>query len=413
MKLRGQKFSPKDSALSFGRRYPIRMQLCNVRARLRGAIAYGLTHALCACSASSPAALPIVTPVSPRAVEQVPRTVITPTRSATLEELFAEAEHSLRSGDGKRAAAQFDRIVAIEPSGQFAGRALLQAGLAFESSENWEQSALRFERLAQAPMSRPLVLEGLVRAIRMRLHLGHWERAQRGGELLLENYPNAPPLEKIVAHTGWSLGALHHGQRTQADYHVAKGLSVVERLSLDRAGRIPRDLAVLYFALGETRRVRVEAARINSDPAHFAKSLEQRCSRLLEAQSAYSDSMRAHDAHWSTLSGLRVGELYAHLHQELLEIPPPRAVQDREQHLFEGAMRERYSVLLNKALTMIEHTVAMADRTGVAPQWKARAVALELELKSALDREQLILDRLPYTRVQLREALEALAKRSQ
>src|SRR5262249_36763758 len=144
-------------------------------------------------------------------------------------------------------------------------------------------------------------------------------------------------------------------RQSEAEYFIAKGMEIVDQLELDRAGRIPRDLAQLYFALGEARRRRAEQARLSPDVKEVAAALERRCQLLLDAQSAYSDSMRAYDAHWSTMAGYRVGELYERLHQELMQIPPPRAGTERERQLFEGAMRLRYSVLLNKAASMLEH----------------------------------------------------------
>lgn len=420
MKLRGPRFYRPPSLSSFAPGSIVLRQFCNVRAKSLGVALFGLTQLLCACTGSSqspavapsPRVSPRVSPPASPVVEQVPRTIITPTSAATLPELLAEANSLLEAGEARQAALLFDKVVQLEPLGELAVPALMGAGLSYEAIEAWDESATRFEGIAQASATSPLIASNaLLRATRVRLHLGQWPQAQALGELLLQRFPKALALETIVAHTGWSLGALDKGDTESADFHIAKALSVVERLALDRAGRIPRDLAMLYFALGESRRQQAKSARLNPDPAHFAKSLELRCSRLLEAQSAYSDSMRAHDAHWSTLSGLRVGELYADLHKELLDIPPPRKVQDSEQRLFEGAMRQRYSVLLNKALTMIDHTVSMSERTGVAPQWRERAVRLRIELQAAVVREQSILDGLPYTGTELRQAMDALAKR--
>jgi hypothetical protein len=162
----------------------------------------------------------------------------------------------------------------------------------------------------------------------------------------------------------------------------------------------------------EARRRRAEAVRLSSDVVEFAARLEQRCQLLLAAQSAYSDTMRAHDAHWSTIAGYRVGELYERLHAELVAIPLPRDGTERERQLFEGAMRLRYSVLLDKASSMLEHTLAMAQRTGEDSAWVQRTEQSRRALQRAMADERQALDRLPFTRADLQKAMDDLAARA-
>ena len=69
----------------------------------------------------------LAAPAPARTVE-VPRIVVTPHDTATLAELFAHARAAAEAGDFSRAAAEFDRIVALEPHGTLAGEALFLAG---------------------------------------------------------------------------------------------------------------------------------------------------------------------------------------------------------------------------------------------------------------------------------------------
>lgn len=147
-------------------------------------------------------------------------------------------------------------------------------------------------------------------------------------------------------------------------------------------------------------------------PQNFAQVLEERCQLLLDAQRAYSDTMRAYDAHWSAMAGYRVGQLYQELHEDLMAMPHPVAADtDARKQLFEGALRLRYSVLLDKALAMMEHTLAMASRTGEHSQWVLKAEEAKHQLEEAQKQENAAIDRLPYTRAELRRALEDLAKK--
>ena len=228
----------------------------------------------------------------------------------------------------------------------------------------------------------------------------------------MTRYPDRDYLESIVAHGGKALWRVSEGDVDGASYNIEKARTLVEEHRLDAAGKIPRDVAQLYFALGEVRRLRAEKIRFNPLPANFPAVLEERCQPLLDSQSAYSDSMRAHDAHWSAMAGYRVGELYQKLHEDLMDVHQPKADTDKRKQLFEGAMRLRYSILLDKALTMMEHTLSMALRTAEKSTWVDKATDATAKLKRAQKAENDAIARLPYSRADLQAALDDLAKKA-
>src|SRR5262249_7490823 len=146
-------------------------------------------------------------------------------------------------------------------------------------------------------------------------------------------------------------------------------------------------------------------------PENFPAVLEERAQLLLDAQSAYSDAMRAYDAHWSAMAGYRVGELYQKLHSDLMAVPVPKSAGTdvRKQQLFEGAMRLRYSILLKKALSMMEHTISVSERTGERSDWVTKALASKKSIEQSMRDEDAAIARLPYTKAELRAALDDLA----
>jgi xanthine/CO dehydrogenase XdhC/CoxF family maturation factor len=174
---------------------------------------------------------------------------------------------------------------------------------------------------------------------------------------------------------------------------------VVDLHQLDAAGRISRDLAQLYYALGELRRVKAERIVFQPMPPNFGAVLEERCQLLLDAQSAYADSMRAYDAHWSAMAGYRTTELYQRLHQDLLAVqPPPSADTERKRQLFEGAVRTRYAILLTKARALAQSTLTMAERTGEHSEWVERTREALKSIDRAAREEEAALAKLPYTK---------------
>ncbi|HEY6561147.1 MAG TPA: hypothetical protein VI072_27915 [Polyangiaceae bacterium] len=341
----------------------------------------------------------------------LPRTVITPHGGATVDELYQAATADLLAGRFERAAQGFDRLYAIEPQGRLAPHALLQAGSALDQAGKLEEAVARYEPLTQRFPQHELAREALLRSVRLLAFLEDWRRAGAQADVLLSRYPNLGSYESIVAYSGKALALIDAGDLDAASRYVERGRTVIDERRLDAAGRVSRDLAQLYFALGELRRIRAERIRFNPLPENFGVALEERCQLLLDSQSAYSDTMRAYDAHWSAMAGYRVGELYQKLHEDLMAVPTPQlANTEKRRQLFEGAMRFRYSVLLTKALTMMEHTLNMAKRTGERSQWVQKAEEAREKIDRAVRAENAALDRLPYTRAELQAALDELGR---
>lgn len=343
----------------------------------------------------------------------VPRTVITPGSAADLDELYAQAERQLAAGAAADAAKGFDRVYRLEPDGPRAAESLYRGALSHEAAGDRETSLQRFEQLASRFPTHALARDALLRAIRLLCFMERWKRCGEASDLFMSRYPQRDYGEDIVAFGGKALWRVSEGDVEGATYYIEKARTLVEEHRLDAAGKIPRDVAQLYFALGEVRRIRAEKIRFNPLPANFPAVLEERCQLLLDAQSAYSDSMRAQDAHWSAMAGFRVGELYHKLHEDLMDVPQPKADTDQKKQLFEGAMRLRYSILLDKALTMMEHTLSMSARTGEKSAWVAKAQDAKQKLQKAQKAEQAAIDKLPYTREQLQAALDDVAKKAE
>jgi tetratricopeptide (TPR) repeat protein len=386
-----------------------------VRCALLALVAGACSPVLTGCAAAPPPAVqPPVTTARAPSVEAVTPTVVSADEALGIDELFERGRARADAGDARGALSDFERVLASDPVGPWAQRALFHAALAHEALGDLDDAARSFEEGARRFPETALTPELLVRALRVRLHRDEWESAAASAAALLEQHPGAAgPSERIVAYGARALGLLAQGNLDEGEYFVAKGMQIVDELQLDRAGRIPRDLAALYYAQGEARRHKAEAVKLTPDPATFSTQLEERCQLLLAAQSSYSDSMRAYDAHWSAMAGYRVGELYERLHQELMGMPAPaQAGSERQRELFEGAMRLRYSVLVSKALTMMEHTLTMAERTGEDSDWVRRSAAAKVELERALQEEQAALARLPYSRADLEQALKDIERRA-
>lgn len=330
---------------------------------------------------------------------EVPRTVVTPTGASSIPELLQKAAALGNAQRWKEAAAAYELAYRLEPEGAFGSEALWGAADAHDRANELEPALSRYELFAQREPTSPHAHDALVRITRLAVFLNHFSRAGLYAERLLKQPELLSDTERLAVLSARALSLIESGEDQQASYFIEKGRDIVDSRQLDAAGKVPRDVAQLYYALGELRRVKAERIVFQPMPPKFGAVLEERCQLLLDAQSAYADSMRAYDAHWSAMAGFRTAELYQKLHQDLLAVKPPaNADTERKQQLFEGAVRTRYAILLTKARAMAQSTLAMAERTGEKSEWVERTREALKSIDQAAKDEEAALAKLPYTK---------------
>jgi hypothetical protein len=360
-----------------------------------------------ACARVPPSAPPPAQPVI-----YVPPTIVTPKDDETPTQKFERARVLLIGGKGAEAGGLFDQLAQGESGGPIGPLASFNAGVAWEQAGDREAALLRFRFTADKYPAGDVGKWAAIRAARLHAYLEQWSQLSAVSDLLFSR-ADLTDVEKLEAYGAKALAVVEAGDADAADKFIAKGRDIIDALRLGEGGKLPLEVAQIHFALGEVRRVRGEAIVFVPLPSNFADALERRCQLLLDAQSAYSDAMRSYDAHWAAMSGFRVGELYQHLHRDVMSIPPPRtASTTADKRLFEGAMRLRYRVLLEKGLKMMEHTVMIGERTGEASAWIDRARAAKREIELALNEQKERIAKLPYTEKELQKALDDLAAKA-
>ena len=339
-----------------------------------------------------------------------PTTVISSERATDVETLLSEAQELLDEERYEEAARRFELVVqaAQKPSERLRG--LWGSGTAWDAAGRPKKALAIYDRyVAEAPEGAKRD-EIRVRQVRLFTFMEDYQAAARAAARV---ETEQAPLSKVAILAALALFALEEDRDRDAELAIARARSIIEEEDYDRLGTIPRDVAALYFSLGELRRKKAEAIQFDPMPEDFAAALEARCQWILDAQSAYSQAMRAKDAHWSAMAGVAVGELYRSLHQELMEMPQPvTADTEQRRELFEGALRLRYSILLTKAASMLRATLALREKDQARGVWVHRAEEALLAIEEAQREEEQALSSLPYTKAQLQQALDDLASRA-
>jgi tetratricopeptide (TPR) repeat protein len=337
--------------------------------------------------------------------------VISQTSDDTLSTLLARGQSRLEQHDFISAERDFSLCVRVQPAGAFAPSCLYHSAIAEDELGQHEEALFRFLDLVNRFPRHELALPSSLRALRVAVHLEKWSQAATLSEGIVNQRKSLKPFELVLPYGTLAMDSVLRGDDVQAEQYISRARSIIDDAGLDVPGRIHRDLAVVYFALGEVRRLRAARLTFLPMPTDFAEVLEARCQLILDGQSAYSDAMRAYDAHWSTMAGYRVGELYASLHTDVMALIASRPVDTVERRqLLEGAMRLRYAVLVQKARHMLRHTLDMAERMGEKSEWVDRVRVTLSDLNKRNQDEEDAIARLPYSREALTYALARLAE---
>ncbi len=369
---------------------------------------------LAGCGAAPGMARGPATPVAhaeTRPVE-VAAVVVSPYSDLELAQQFEQARTLLLRESFREAAERFDRLVRLAPDGETTPPSLYNGALAHEGLGERLAAVERFQTLLQRFPEHVESRGAPFRLSRLFAYLERWgELSTNADRLLALKDPSV--LEAIEAHGAKALALAEQDQIDEAAREVGLARDLIEQHRLGESGKPPLELAQASFALGEVRRKRSEKIGFDPLPPNFVEVLEQRCQGLLDAQSAYTDAMRSFDAHWSAMAGYRVGQLYQQLHRDVMAIPPTTKSDTlKKKQLFEGAMRLRYRVLLEKGLKMMEGTVRIGTRTGEDSAWVHRAEEARHDIELAIEDEKRALSKLPYTEAELQEALDLLRKKA-
>src|SRR5262249_34694113 len=103
------------------------------------------------------------------------------------------------------------------------------------------------------------------------------------------------------------------------------------------------------------------------------QDLEAKARALLSAQSRYIDAIKVRDSNWATAAGFQVGSLYREFYQPLVEAPVPPRLSDEARQVYRDQVRRRLRRRLEKAASIHEKNLLMAERGGIRNEWVRRS----------------------------------------
>lgn len=341
--------------------------------------------------------------------------IIGATISGTPAELSARADVALAASkwndaiealEALRAAAKIDPALPVSlPS------ILSRLGLAYEGASRPDDAWAAYVALEALPGEEAKAVLG--RQIFLAAYLVKDSELARLGQKRLAD-PSVTERGQLVGLAARSIAAAHAGNDAPAMRDVQDGLDLSERIGAGLAGRLPVDVALLYFALAEVRRVRSERITFEGKtPTEFLPAFTARCTGLLSAQSAYTDAIRSEDPRVAILAGVTLGGVYMRVHHDVLAVPPSKKADTEEKRqIHDAMMRVRYRVLLEKGGDMMGRSLALGERLHDVSPWMEQARVGRTAIAEAIAAEHERLKAYPFSEKEVEDALEILRKQT-
>jgi pentatricopeptide repeat protein len=119
----------------------------------------------------------------------------------------------------------------------------------------------------------------------------------------------------------------------------------------------------------------------------LGQQLEEKCQKLLRAQYQYLRTIREGHPGWASAAGYNVGRMYEELHEEMVGLPAPADLTPDQQALYQGLVRGKVLILLEKAEKTYSQTAEMVVRTGAHGEWGEKAAASLARIRTRITEE--------------------------
>ncbi len=172
------------------------------------------------------------------------------------------------------------------------------------------------------------------------------------------------------------LGAAERTIRDQKDLVAAN--AEVERLDTD----FFVGMSAYYFGRIAHEQYRLLPVRLPEK--QMAEDLENKARMLLLAQGRYLEAMKVNNVDWATAAGYQIGSLYHELYDDLVNAPVPPRLDGEAKDVYLDEVRKQVRGLLQRAVSIHEKNLLMAERNGVDNEWVRRSNQEMEQLKHLL-----------------------------
>jgi len=297
--------------------------------------------------------------------------------------LFARAGAAYGQKDFDAALALFDRVVHDFPDSRYVCPALYNAGLSLEAKNDLVTAADRYRRITVEHADAKEAIDAWYRLGFVQAQAKNWPAAvETYGTILARKDLTLGDRIEALARRGVAqfgahdLIAAEHTFRDELAYFHAHESE--ERLDSDFF------VAMGAYYLGECAHEMYKALPVRLPERQLTRDLEAKARQLLVAQARFLDAMRVNNGEWATAAGFQIGSLYREFYDDLVGAPVPPDLTGEAREVYLDEVRKQVKNLLQKAITIHEKNVLMAERIGEKNEWVRRSNEQMEQLKKLL-----------------------------
>jgi tetratricopeptide (TPR) repeat protein len=287
--------------------------------------------------------------------------------------IFERAGAAYRDQKFAEATQLFDRVVTDYPDSRYVVPSLYNAGLALEAQHDIDAAIARYKRITIEHRSETNdVLDAWYRmGLVFSDAKNYAAAADIYAQILTRKDLTLPDRVEAMARRGVA-------QFAQKDW-IASERTFRETLAWYRAHeneeRLDNDffLAQAAYYLGEVAHEQYRSLPVRLPEKQLAKDLEAKARLLLVAQSRFIDAMKVNHVEWATAAGFQIGELYREFYDDIVSAPVPPELKGEARDVYRDEVKKQVKTLLQKAISIHEKNVLMAERLGEDNQWVHRS----------------------------------------
>jgi tetratricopeptide (TPR) repeat protein len=286
--------------------------------------------------------------------------------------IFERAGAAYRDQHFDVATQLFDRVVSEYPDSRYVVPALYNAGLSLEAQHDIDGAIARYRRITVEHKDHKDVLDAWYRmGLVFSDAKNYAAAADIYAQILGRKDLSLPDRIEAMARRGVAQFAqkdLIASERTFRETLAwYRGHETEERLDNDFF------LAQAAYYLGEVAHAQYRALPVRLPEKQLAKDLEAKARLLLVAQSRFIDAMKVNHVEWATAAGFQIGELYREFYDDIVGAPVPPELKGEARDVYQEEVRKQVKTLLQKAISIHEKNVLMAERLGEDNEWVRRS----------------------------------------
>ncbi|MBN2358430.1 MAG: hypothetical protein JXR83_03195 [Deltaproteobacteria bacterium] len=296
------------------------------------------------------------------------------------ETLFQRGVELLDAAANEEAILYFERLLGQFPESRYCKPSLYNLGAALSNLHRCEQAIERFDAyLAQFDDQHPSQdqIDAQFKKGVCLAELGRYREVVELFDVMVVE-PQLRTADRIEALVDAGIGHFMLGDHATAEYRMREAIRL--HRNAEKLERLESDyfIAQAHFYVGEISRAEFSRLKLAMPPPgsdqkeQMAEQLEEKCQRLLSAQSAFIRTIKVGNPGWATAAGYKIGAMYEELYDDMVNLPVPPELTSEQAQLYISELKGRVNILLTKAMLVWERSLDMAHRTGADNEWVQR-----------------------------------------